>query len=150
MKYFNALIWYYMHLIIGGSFHLPRTKKGCNPPQKSNVNSATFFRKSSINGLFIAISAYYRGIQESILISNNYTLSGMNKTTGSLLKGIRIPMCFVTFSSVTGHGKTWMSVLLSDIICLPLIKETKRELSYCYSISVTHFKGCLRFTFPPS
>lgn len=63
-------------------------------------------------------------------------------------------MCFVTFSSMTGNGKTWMSVLLSDIICLPLIKEkgseTKRELSHCYSISVTHFEGCLRFTFPPS
>ncbi len=138
-----------MHLIIGGSFHLPRTKKGCNPPKRAML-TAPLFLGSIYKYQFIAVSAYYSGIQESILISNNYTPSGMNKTTGSLLKGIRIPMCFVTFSSVTGHGKTWMSVLLSDIICLPLIKEKRRELSYCYSISVTHFKGCLRFTFPPS
>lgn len=43
--------------------------------------------------------------------------------TGLLLKDIRIPICFVTFSRVTDHVKTWMSVL-SDIY---LSAITKRE-----------------------
>lgn len=48
--------------------------------------------------------------------------------TCSFLKGIRIPICFVTFSRVTGHVKTWMSVLLSDIYLSAITKkERKRE-----------------------
>lgn len=74
--------------------------------------------------------------------------------TCSLLKGIRIPICFVTFSRVTGHVKTWMSVLLSDIYLSAITKRErkreKRQLSHYYSISVTHFEGFHEFTFPPS
>lgn len=45
--------------------------------------------------------------------------------TGLLLKDIRIPICFVTFSRVTDHVKTWMSVLSN--IYLSAITKRERE-----------------------